>query len=246
MLAAALAKEARSKFYHVRCSDIVSKWTGESENNIKKLFQHARRHRPADIFFDEIDALFRDWAHQASQFHTIAVEFQTQMRGVVTDNKHILFLGATDKPWNLGPAIRRHFKAFHYVPLPDPEARKLMFESVSKDVYNLDIEDLVAQTEGYSGSDIVNVINTARQIAIDEVASASYFKPVLNGETVAWEPCDEGEKGATLMSGLQLPQGKARQRKTTAEDFTFALKKVNRTVTEEEVKLYEEYKLNSE
>jgi vacuolar protein-sorting-associated protein 4 len=105
-----------------------------------------------------------------------------QMNGVGNDETGVLILGATNIPWQLDPAIKRRFEKRIYIPLPDPEARKRMFElnvgTTPCDLTQKEYRQLADATKGYSGSDIAVVVRDALMQPVRKVLSATHFKEV--------------------------------------------------------------------
>lgn len=183
-LAKAVATEAKSTFFSVSSSDLVSKWMGESERLVKQLFQMAREAKPSIIFIDEVDSLTGTRGEGESEAsRRIKTEFLVQMNGVGNDETGVLVLGATNIPWALDLAIKRRFEKRIYIPLPDIEARKRMFElNVGETPCSLDSKDyrkLAELTEGYSGSDISVLVRDALMQPVRKVTGATHFKKVM-------------------------------------------------------------------
>jgi vacuolar protein-sorting-associated protein 4 len=188
-LAKAVATEAKSKFFSVSSSDIMSKWQGESEKTIKTLFEVAREEKPSVIFIDEVDSLAGERGDgEQESTRRIKTQLLTEMQGVGSDNEGILILAATNTPWSLDSAFRRRFQKRIYVGLPDSQSRILMFKKgINSDSYiNCDIEEnefrkLGELSEGYSGSDISNVIREALMVPIRKCRNAKQFVATGNG-----------------------------------------------------------------
>jgi SpoVK/Ycf46/Vps4 family AAA+-type ATPase len=106
--ARAIAGECEASFYNIGIDQILDMYVGNSEKNIKALFQTARKNRPAVIFIDEIDALGRkrELLKHTNLTSTINA-YLAQMDGVESDNENILVIGATNAPWDVDSAFRR-------------------------------------------------------------------------------------------------------------------------------------------
>ncbi len=167
MIAKAIACEVGAKFYAVKGSDIVSKWVGESERNINSLFETARADDLAIIFIDEMDSLFGKRGVDTHNDKRVN-EFLQQIDGFAGRSSNLLLLGATNRPWSVdGAALRPgRFSQKIYVPLPDAPARRFMFDRSLKGAPvadDVDIDELVAMTDGYSGADIEEVCDRAKE-----------------------------------------------------------------------------------
>lgn len=166
MIAKAIACEVGAKFYSVKGSDIVSKWVGESEKNINALFEEANKQDRAIIFIDEMDSLLGKRGVDTHNDKRVN-EFLQQMDGFSGKNPNLLLLGATNRPWDIDSAVLRsgRFSQKIYIPLPDAKARKFMIEKSMKNVpvsKDFDIDKIVAKTEMFSGADIDELCDRAK------------------------------------------------------------------------------------
>lgn len=168
-----MAEEIGFNFYQIKPSDIQSKWVNASQENIKNLFDEAKQNAPSIIFIDELDALVpnRDTSN-ISHMNTSAVnEFLAQMNNCGEDG--IFIVGATNRPNAIDPAILRsgRLDKHIYLPPPDFEARKLMFELYLKKrptEIGLNYEELAKATENYVSSDIKFLCDEASRKALKQ------------------------------------------------------------------------------
>lgn len=165
MLAKAAAHEAGATFYAVKCSDIVSKWVGESEKNIANLFDTARKNERAIIFFDELDSLFFKRGQDTHNDRRVN-ELLQQIDGFSSKSSGLMVLGATNNPWAVDEAAMRpgRFSQKIYISLPDDAARRAMIKSrlgKTKLDGSIDAEYIVTRTDGFSGADIAELIDRA-------------------------------------------------------------------------------------
>jgi transitional endoplasmic reticulum ATPase len=179
MLAKATAGEIEATFFRISPADVLSKWVGEAEQNIKKLFDAAASETRSIIFIDEIEALVPARRDEGSSVMQRVVP--QILQGVEGFDKKagrpILLMGATNVPWQLDPAMLRpgRFDEKVYIPLPDLPARRAMLNQylskrpVATDV-NLD--RLASRLEGFSGADVKYVCDRAAVIPfLQSVAS---------------------------------------------------------------------------
>ncbi len=182
MLAKATAGEIDATFFRVSPADIMSKWVGEAEQNVKKLFDAACGEERAIIFIDEIEALVP--ARQdtgTSVMQRVVPQILQGMEGF--DKKKtqpVLFMGATNVPWQLDPAVLRpgRFDEKVYIPLPDLPARvKLLEIYLSKRPIagDIDLHALAKRLDGFSGADIKYIC--------DRAAIIPFLRSVSSGDS---------------------------------------------------------------
>lgn len=168
MIGKAIAGEAKATFFYISASSLTSKWIGEGEKLVRALFGVASCRQPAVIFVDEIDSLLSqrksEGEHEASR--RLKTQFLIEMEGFDSGSEQILLIGATSRPQELDEAARRRLTKRLYIPLPTSEARAWIIKNLlEKDgLFNLSNEDIDAVcklTEGYSGSDMKNLVKDA-------------------------------------------------------------------------------------
>jgi SpoVK/Ycf46/Vps4 family AAA+-type ATPase len=154
LLAAAVATEIDANFYQIDAASIMSKWLGEAEQNVSKLFNSARKSsndgRPAIVFVDELDSLMGTHSNEVGGEIRVKNQFLKEMDGIMDKGKalHVYVIGATNKPWDLDWAFIRRFQKRIMVPLPDNSTRLNMLKhytgnlSITADVDLLELSRL--------------------------------------------------------------------------------------------------------
>jgi transitional endoplasmic reticulum ATPase len=171
LISQATAGEIRSNFISVALHQILDLYIGNSEKNLHQLFQLARDHAPAILFFDEVDALAADRKDlRESGMRTLINQFLAEMDGNMANNEGILILGATNAPWHLDAAFRRpgRFDRVIFIPPPDEDARIAIIELMAKEkpVERLDVAVLARKTKGFSGADIKAMFDITTEQAL--------------------------------------------------------------------------------
>lgn len=177
MLAKAVASESEATFFNVSASSLTSKWVGEGEKLVRALFTVAISRQPSVIFMDEIDSIMSTRVsneHDASR--RLKSEFLVQFDGVTSNTDDlVIVIGATNKPQELDDAVLRRLVKRIYIPLPDAHVRRALLKHKLKgQAFSLpagDLERLVEQTEGYSGSDLQALCEEAAMMPIRELGS---------------------------------------------------------------------------
>ncbi|MGD8566256.1 MAG: AAA family ATPase [Candidatus Bathyarchaeota archaeon] len=177
LIAAAVATEIDATFMSIDAASIMSKWLGEAEKNVARLIGSARKSaiegKPAIVFIDELDSLMGKHSNEVGGEVRVRNQFLKEMDGIIDKGKnlHVYIIGATNKPWDLDwPFIRRYQKRI-LVPLPDHHARLMMFKLYTQDLRlnsKIDLHELARLSEGFSGSDIKDVCQSAHLRLIGE------------------------------------------------------------------------------
>jgi SpoVK/Ycf46/Vps4 family AAA+-type ATPase len=177
LLAAAVATEIDANFYSIDAASIMSKWLGEAEQNVAKLFNSARKSstegKPAIVFVDELDSLMGTHTNEVGGEIRVRNQFLKEMDGIVDKGKalHVYVIGATNKPWDLDWAFIRRFQKRILVPLADSSTRLNMFKVYASNLQvdpSVDLSELARLSEGFSGSDIRDVCQSAQLKLIGE------------------------------------------------------------------------------
>lgn len=175
MFAEAASNILNATFISVKCSDIKSKWYGESEQKVKQIFARAKRSKKAIIFFDEFEAIVAKRTDSDNGNNDLVPEILAEMQGIDSNKSDstIMVIAATNKPWAIDSAFMRpgRFDEKIYIPLPDFLARKRLFElQLSKLPVdeNLDYDYLAKITEGFNGADIKEVCEKLKMSAIKD------------------------------------------------------------------------------
>lgn len=221
MIGKAIAGEAKATFFYISASSLTSKWIGEGEKLVRALFGVASCRQPAVIFVDEIDSLLSqrksEGEHESSR--RLKTQFLIEMEGFDSGNEQILLIGATNRPQELDEAARRRLTKRLYIPLPSSEARAWIIHNLlEKDaLFKLSKEDtdtICKLTEGYSGSDMKNLVKDASMGPLREA----------------------------LKQGIEITKlRKEDMRSVTLQDFENALKEVRPSVSANELGTYEDW-----
>lgn len=177
LLAAAVATEIDATFVSIDAASVMSKWLGEAEQNVARLFGQVRKSsvegKPAIVFVDELDSLMGKHSNEVGGEIRVRNQFLKEMDGIVDKgrNLHVYVIGATNKPWDLDWAFIRRFQKRILVPLPDHHTRLMMFKLYTSNLQlapDVDLHELARLSEGFSGSDIRDVNQSAQLKLIGE------------------------------------------------------------------------------
>jgi len=226
LLGKAIASNINAAFFSISASSLTSKWIGEGEKLVRTLFAVAAWISPSVIFIDEVDSLLSarksEGEHESSR--RLKTELLVQMEGCdpTVQGRRVLLIGATNRPEELDDAARRRMPKQLYIPLPCEAARKQMVlralgpgAKVAAALSEEDLGKIVMKTDGYSGSDMRNLIQEACQGPVRDAVR------------------QHGAAVANLKEGDLRP--------VVLKDFAAAAKVQKASVQTEEVKRYAEY-----
>ncbi|MDO8647141.1 MAG: CDC48 family AAA ATPase, partial [Candidatus Diapherotrites archaeon] len=168
LLAKAIANESEANFISIKGPELLSKFVGESEKGVRKIFRKARQVSPVVVFFDEIDSLAT--IRNGSEFDSgvgdrVANQLLTELDGVESLNG-VIFIAATNRPDLIDPALLRpgRIDKIIIVGAPDEKAREEIFKVHLKGVplaKNFNLKEILQKTKGYTGADIQGLVREA-------------------------------------------------------------------------------------
>ena len=171
LLAKALANEVGAYFIAINGPEIMSKYYGESEARLREIFEDAKKHAPAIIFIDEIDAIAPRREEVTGEVEKrVVAQLLTLMDGL-TERGKVIVIAATNRPEAVDPALRRpgRFDREIEIPPPDKRARKLILQVHTRNVPlgdDVDLDRLAELTYGYTGADIAALVKEAAMNAL--------------------------------------------------------------------------------
>jgi SpoVK/Ycf46/Vps4 family AAA+-type ATPase len=176
-IARALAGEMGAGFIAVSLADVLDMYIGQSERNLREIFEAARSRAPCVIFLDEVDALGR----RRSQLRNNAArgtvnQLLSEMDGL-DGNEGVYVIAATNHPWDVDVALRRpgRFDRMLLVSPPDGPAREaiLRYHLRERPIANVDLARIAKLTDGYSGADLAYVCEAAAEQALIDSARSN-------------------------------------------------------------------------
>ena len=198
LLAKAVANECGANFISIKGPELLTMWFGESEANVRDLFDKARTAAPCIIFFDEIDSLAKMRSNTAfgggsEAADRVINQILAEIDGIgASNNKNLFIIGATNRPDVLDPAITRpgRLDQLIYIPLPDAATRLNILEANLRKTpleEDVNLTQFVNLTEGFSGADLTELCQRAVKIAIGELVVMQQQKEKLKH----FEPVEE-------------------------------------------------------
>eukprot|EP01118_Nematostelium_gracile_P001143 TRINITY_DN1117_c0_g1_i1.p1 TRINITY_DN1117_c0_g1~~TRINITY_DN1117_c0_g1_i1.p1 ORF type:complete len:803 (-),score=290.31 TRINITY_DN1117_c0_g1_i1:36-2444(-) len=176
LLAKAIANECQANFISIKGPELLTMWFGESEANVREIFDKARSAAPCVLFFDELDSIAKargsSLGDGGGAGDRVINQILTEMDGMGA-KKNVFIIGATNRPDIIDPAILRpgRLDQLIYIPLPDLGSRINVLKAVLKNSpvsKEVDLEFLAKKTAGYSGADLTEICQRACKLAIRE------------------------------------------------------------------------------
>jgi len=217
----AAAGECQAGFINAKLSDLLDMYVGNTEKNIHKVFELARKNSPCLLFFDEVEAIGgRRDQQEGQQYMKMAVnQMLYEMDGVEANNQNVLIIAATNAPWDVDPALRRsgRFSKTIYIPEPDYTSRLAMLKMYAKKrpmAMLIPFNMLALATIAYASADHKSIVEDAATIPWREAFLAIEKKT---------EELMKG--GMAKEQAEELAKKQVSQRSITLGDFVAAIAK---------------------
>ena len=245
MIGKAVASQCKATFFSISASSLTSKWIGDGEKMVRALFAVARHCAPSVIFVDEIDSLLSarksEGEHESSR--RMKTEFLVQMDGLGGEDptKPMLLIGATNRPQELDDGARRRLAKQLYIPLPCAAARRdMILKTLNPDgegkvkhaLTEKDLDVICEKTDGYSGSDLKNLVQEAARAPLRELFVKKKAKTGSEKEDGGGDVVDLTKTGEDEAQEL---------REIRIDDIRKAAKQVRASVTRADIEFHEEW-----
>ena len=173
LLAKAIANECQANFISIKGPELLTMWFGESEANVRDVFDKARQAAPCVLFFDELDSIAKARGTSAGDSggsDRVLNQLLTEMDGV-GPNKNVFVIGATNRPDQIDPALMRpgRLDQLIYIPLPDEPSRLSVLKATLKKTplaSDVDLNQIARITGGFSGADLTEICQRSCKLAI--------------------------------------------------------------------------------
>ncbi|CDS37469.1 transitional endoplasmic reticulum atpase [Echinococcus multilocularis] len=230
LLAKAIANECQANFISIKGPELLTMWFGESEANVRDIFDKARQAAPCVLFFDELDSIAKarggSVGDAGGAADRVINQLLTEMDGM-SSKKNVFIIGATNRPDIIDGAILRpgRLDQLIYIPLPDEKSRIAIFKANlrrSPVAMDVDIEYLAKATNGFSGADLTEICQRACKQAIRESIEAE-----IRAER-------ERQNNPSAMEAESDPVPEI-----TRRHFEEAMRFARRSVTDNDIRKYE-------
>ncbi|XP_047997445.1 transitional endoplasmic reticulum ATPase TER94 isoform X2 [Leguminivora glycinivorella] len=231
LLAKAIANECQANFISVKGPELLTMWFGESEANVRDIFDKARSASPCVLFFDELDSIAKSRGGSVSDAggaaDRVINQILTEMDGMGA-KKNVFIIGATNRPDIIDPAILRpgRLDQLIYIPLPDEKSREAILRAnlrkspIARDV---DLLYIAKVTQGFSGADLTEICQRACKLAIRQAIETEITRERARQQQQAGMDMDEEDP---------VPE-------ISRAHFEEAMKFARRSVSDNDIRKYE-------
>ncbi|KAF6995742.1 hypothetical protein CFC21_012193 [Triticum aestivum] len=233
LLAKAIANECQANFISIKGPELLTMWFGESEANVREIFDKARQSAPCVLFFDELDSIATQRGGRVGDAGGAADRVLNQLlteMDSMNAKKTVFIIGATNRPDIIDSALLRpgRLDQLIYIPLPDEASRHQIFKAclrkspVAKDV---DLGALARFTAGFSGADITEICQRACKYAIREDIEKDMERQRMGKDTMEVDGGQEEEEVAEIK----------------APHFEQSMKYARRSVSDTDIRKYQAF-----
>merc|ERR1712037_901733 len=247
LLAKAVASECSANFVSIKGPELLTMWFGESEANVREVFDKARQAAPCVLFFDELDSIAKarggsSGGDAGGAADRIINQVLTEMDGMGA-KKNVFIIGATNRPDIIDPAVMRpgRLDQLIYIPLPDEDSRKSILKSnlrKSPVAKTVDLNYMAKVTKGFSGADLTEICQRAVKLAIRE-----NIEQDIKRER-AIQAAAEKNKGASKWNkkgggAMEVDDGGDEVAEVSKKHFEEAMRFARRSVSDQDIRKYE-------
>lgn len=250
LLAKAVATEVSANFISVKGPELLSMWYGESESNIRDIFDKARAAAPTVVFLDELDSIAkaRGGSHgdAGGASDRVVNQLLTEMDGM-NAKKNVFVIGATNRPDQIDPALLRpgRLDQLIYVPLPDEVARLSILEAQLRNTPlepGLDLKEIAKITNGFSGADLSYIVQRSAKFAIKDSIEAQI--KISKAKEAEEGVKQEGSDDVEMVDKSKADEEEDEEDPVpyiTRAHFEEAMKTAKRSVSDADLRRYEAY-----
>lgn len=256
MLAKAIANECQANFISIKGPELLTMWFGESEANVRDVFDKARAAAPCVMFFDELDSIAKSRGGSAGDgggsSDRVINQILTEMDGM-NSKKNVFVIGATNRPDQIDSAILRpgRLDQLIYIPLPDEDSRLSILQATLKKspvAPSVDLRFLAKHTHGFSGADLAEICQRAAKLAIRQSIEADIKAEREKAVKLEAEGKTAEEAAAAATADVQMDEASPDYEdpvpEITPEHFEEAMRFARRSVSDADIRKYELFASN--
>jgi transitional endoplasmic reticulum ATPase len=234
LMAKAVANECQANFISVKGPELLTMWFGESEANVRDVFEKARQAAPCVLFFDELDSIAQQRGGSngdgGGAADRVMNQLLTEMDGVGA-KKNVFIIGATNRPDIIDTALMRpgRLDQLIYIPMPDYESRLSILRATlrkSPIAKEVDLSYLASQTDKFTGADLTEICQSACKLAIREEIERDIERQRIKAEAGDMEDDDDDEEDEDMMPEI------------LSKHFESAVRQARRSVSDRDLAQY--------